>query len=124
MNDENLFLRIDTVHSRVYIHKSTLEAMDHPKYIRLGFHPQSQRLIVLGTWENEISAIRVKYQAGSTFCVHSKSLIEGIRLIGDCLKEDGSFLFRGMKEGSEMAVWFPIDQACDLSNLDKGGSGL
>ena len=122
MNDEYLSVRIDTVHFRVYIHRSTLEAMNKPPFIRLGFHPQSQRLIVLGTWEDEKSAIRVKYSTGVTFCVYSKSLIEGIRMIGDCLKEDGSFLFRGTKERTEPAVSFPMDKACDPTITDRGGT--
>ena len=72
----------------------------------------------------EKSAIRVKYSTGATFCVYSKSLIEGIRMIGDCLKEDGSFLFRGMKEKTDPAVSFPLDQACDPDVTDRGGSGV
>ena len=107
-NEKELFLRIDTRHNSLCIHRPTLESIGNPEFIHLGFHPKSKKLMVLGTWIDEKKAIRVKYDRGESFYIYSKSLIDGIRMISGSLKKQGSYLLKGKKAASIPAISFSV----------------
>ena len=108
---KELYLRINTRYNRFSIYKQTLEYIGNPDFIHLGFHPKSGRLMVLGAWTDEKKAIRVHFDNRGSFYFYSKSLINGIREINGSLREEGSYLLKGMLVESMPAICFSVREA-------------
>ena len=100
--------------NRIYIHKSTLDAVGNPKFIHIGFQPERKNLMILGKWINESKAVRVCVNKNGVFCISSKALIDGLRIMGSCLKRDGSYYLTGHPFTCAPAISFPIHQLSDI----------
>ena len=110
-----LTLRIDTKYNRISIHRKTITAIGNPTFIHLGYEPELKSLMILGTWIDDTKAIKLIYDSSGSFCIHSKKLIEGIRLVGNVLMHPGSFLLYGEKVKNVAAVSFCLKKADIIS---------
>ena len=126
MNDEmketadspDLSIRIDTRYNRIYLHKNMLKAIGEPEYIHLGYQRKTRKLMILGTWTNELEAVHLRQSRKGTYTVHSKALLDGIRQVSGVLTEAGSYLLKGELSDTVPAVSFSLDEAKKIAEQE------
>ena len=111
-------IRIDTKRNQLNIHRKAVSAIGNPPFIKFGYTARTKELAVAGVWVDDLKSIRVRYNAGGSFYVCSKGLIEGIRAAGNVLKEQGSYLLDGEVTGTE--IHFPLMGAHPLLKDESG----
>lgn len=103
-------LRIDAKYNRIYIHRATLQKLGQPNWVSLGIEPQHGRLLVAAVGENSLGRLRVRYDEDNSFCIHSKFLIESIRMVIPQIGTDRSYLLKGKLAEKESAADFDLRQ--------------
>lgn len=78
-------LLIDLMRDKIRIHRSTMLAMGNPEYIALIINPDKLILGIVCSSINDKRAHKVRYnylhQSGQSYELHSKSLINSLKLI-------------------------------------------
>lgn len=108
--DRPLKLRIDAKYNRICIHRTTLQKLGQPDWVSLGIEPQHGRLMVASVGENSPGRLRVRYDEDNSFCIHSKFLIESIRMVIPQIGTDGSYLLKGRMAKKQSAADFDLRQ--------------
>jgi len=106
-----LFIRINTISNRISIHKNTLEALDNPKYIQLGFNIQNKHMVIVPAVTKGKDRVRLYFTRDGACFVYSKAMIDGMRLLSGVLEGKGSYLLEGAKSDKEPAVCFDMVNA-------------
>ena len=110
MKQENeLGLRISAKYNRIYVHRATLKAMGNPKFVSLGIHPQSRKLVLLAAEEHEKDALRVRYMDDKMFCIYSKVLMDGICTVAPQIGAQDSCLLHGKLLKEQNAAAFDMN---------------
>ena len=118
MDGQEYTIRIDTKYNRICIHRKTLNAIDNPRFIHLGYQAKTKELMVLGTWVDDRKSIRVRYNSSGSFYINSKGLIEGIRSVSNILLDDASYLAAGKKADSLPAISFSLSEAVAVAEIE------
>lgn len=118
MDGQEYTIRIDTKYSRICIHRKTLNAIDNPRFIHLGYQSKTKELMILGTWVDDRKSIRVRYNSSGSFYINSKGLIEGIRSVSNILLDDASYLAAGKKADSLPAISFSLSEAVAVAEIE------
>ena len=113
-----LGLRLDTKYNRIYIHRATLKAIGNPAFVALGIHPKRRKLVVLPSTEDAPDAIRVRYAEDNTCCIHSKPLLDGIRMVAPQFDQPRSYLLRGKLLTGQLAVAFDMDEVETIAEAE------
>lgn len=109
-SEPELGLRLDTKYNRIYIHRATLKAIGNPEFVVLGIYPKGQKLVVLPSVANVQDALRVRYAADNTFCIHSKPLLDGIRTMVPQFDQPRSYLLRGKLMSGQLVAAFDMNE--------------
>ena len=110
MKQENeLGLRISAKYNRIYVHRTTLKAIGNPKFVSLGIHPQSKKLVVLAAEEGTVDALRVRCWEDNSFCIQSKVLLDGICTVAPQIGAQDSCLLHGRLLKEQNAAAFDIN---------------
>ena len=105
-------LSIDTVKSRIQVHKNTLHLLNDPPYIQLLFDPDTLGIAIHASSKNlprhhTIRVVMDRTVAGS-FDIYAHYLIKRIQQLIPTLKPDGLYHLTGKLVSAECAVLFPI----------------
>lgn len=104
-------IRINMRYSRITIHRNTLEALDNPEYIRLGYCPGTRQMMIVPADSSEKDGIRLLFSKEGRCYVHSKAMLDGIRLVGGVLSTGESYLVYGVSLKDENAISFDLCRA-------------
>lgn len=111
-------IRINMKYSRITIHRNTLEVLDNPEYIRLGYCPGTKQMMIFTADSSEKDGIRLLFSKEGRCYVHSKAMLDGIRLVGGVLSTGESYLVYGVSLKDENAISFDLCRAI-AENGDK-----
>ena len=114
----NVKLRIDTRYFRMCIHRYALKIIGDPPFLNFGYDPESMRLVVIATWEDDHKSFRVRYDNSGSVYIHSKTLLVGIRKVSHILMEKGSYLVEGEVWRDKKMIVFPLQEAKALHGTD------
>lgn len=104
-------LRIDTRYFRFCIHRQALKAIGSPTFLTFGYHPEEQRLMVVGTWADNKQSVRIRFDSCGSVYIYSKPLIQGIRQVSHILMATGSYLVSGEARASDHILIFSLREA-------------
>lgn len=113
-----LGLRLDTKYNRICIHRATLKAIGNPAFVALGIHPKSKKLVVLPSAADAPDAIRIRYAEDNTCCIHSKPLLDGIRIVAPQIDRPRSYLLRGKLLAGQSAAVFDMNEAETITEAE------
>lgn len=101
-------IRIDVKNSRIHIHNRSLKKIASPSFVCLGYNPKTKVLLILAARSGEQGALRLHFDNHGSCYIHSKRMIEGIRVVSGLLTEDKSYLLTGKVLTEIPAIVFPI----------------
>ena len=102
-------LRIDTKYNHFHIHRQALYAIEDPPFLNFAYDPESMELMVIGTWIDDLNAVRVNYTKNGSVLFFSKPLITGIRTVSNILTKSGSYFVDGKVIGK--SIIYPLGNA-------------
>lgn len=124
-------LSIDTVKSRIRVHKNTLHLLNDPPYIQLLFDPDTLGIAVHAASKNiprhqTIRVVMDRTGSAGSFDIYAHYLIQRIQQLVPALTPHGLYRLTGKLVPTECAVLFHINtlQAIivpeSLENIPKG----
>jgi len=113
-NSSRPAISIDLKKDRIRIFKRTLHAIGDPKYILLLVNPEDRTIVILRSDRDDQRAFRLpqaRFDDKQCFELHSKALIQNLRVMCEDWTEDYSYRIYGEVVKNEGIAQFRISES-------------